>query len=90
MNMFYYTTYALLTLVALVSSQDIGCYVEGDCSGGPLVGFSTEEDSIACHIVCLDTANCDYWSFYKEDGTCLLYSEACVIVSTEWTVSGEV
>ena len=90
MNTFYYTTCALLMLASMVSSQGIGCYVEGDCSGGPLVGFSTEEDSVACHVVCLDTASCAYWTYYQDDGTCLLYSQICDLGNEDSTISGEV
>ena len=82
----------LACLLALVASavSELQCYVEGDCSGGPLVGFSVEQDSVSCHVVCQDTANCDYWTYYASDGTCLLYSEQCTLGGESATLSGEV
>ena len=83
--------FLLLLVASLASTQsNIGCYIEGDCSGGPLVGFSNEMDSIACHVECQDTPDCRYWSYYQDDGTCLLYSETCNIGNTEGTLSGDV
>ena len=85
---FFYLS-CLLVLASKVSAE-IGCYVEGDCSGGPLVGFSVEQDSIACHVVCMNSANCDYWTYFASDGTCLLYSEQCTLGAEAATLSGEV
>ena len=79
----------LLTSMAL-AMENIGCYIEGDCSGGPLVAFSTEGNAVTCHVECQDTPDCRYWTFYQDDGTCLLYSETCNVGPTPCTISGEV
>ena len=89
MNTLFYLT-CILALVFTTVAQDIGCYVEGSCSGGPLVGFSYEIDSIDCHVECLDTAACAYWTYYLNDATCLLYSETCHLTIEDSTLSGEV
>ena len=91
MNKSHLVCIIIISLASFSNCQDlIGCYIQGDCHGGPLVGFSTEQDSVACHVLCDDTASCDYWTFYTDDGTCLLYSETCDVGTEPGTISGEV
>ena len=84
---------AFLLLASVAAGQDM-CYEEGACYGGPLVGFSSEPDIIACHVQCQETPDCEFWTHYVEEGneleTCLLYSETCTLQDESNTFSGEV
>ena len=73
--------------------EDIGCYIEGECRNGTLVGFGATTDAIACHVMCEQEApSCVYWSFYSlDDGLCLLYSDVCVLDEiVDGVISGDV
>ena len=80
----------LCILRSMATSQEIGCYVEGDCSGDPVRTSTIVGDSIGCHVLCEEEVRCKYWTFYGDNSSCLLFSRIWNLGSTPNTISGEV
>ena len=85
-------TSAFLTLLLSAASAqtEIGCFVSGFCDGADLVSFSNEADADACHKFCFETPDCDYWTFYTDDGMCLNYKDTCDLQQSSDAISGDV
>ena len=83
----------LVPLLAISShSQEIGCFVDGECSGGVIVGNSQAANSNDCLLDCKDNPDCHYFTFLGDIPACLLY-DTCPELSTsdcEECVSGDV
>ena len=85
---------ALPLLVALdfkrVSCQDdIGCFEPLECLSGILVGLSIQDQPEGCLEYCRSIPDCQYFTHYGDDDTCMAYSN-CPDTSSDCTdcVSG--
>jgi hypothetical protein len=70
----------------------IGCFVVGECTGAPSVGFSIEDNVSDCLNYCKETGNCNYFTYSTEDDICFLMEDCDLISNGECSscVSGDV
>ena len=75
----------LLLALALVQSQsqEIGCFVEGECVNGTAVGISVVEDVWSCVQFCRDREACNHFTFDPAANNVCLALEDCPLLSTD-------
>jgi hypothetical protein len=85
----------LLLLVVLryqgVSGQDeIGCFKQLECLSANLVGLSLEDQPDGCLEYCRSIPDCQYFTHYGDDDTCMAFSD-CPETSSDCTdcISGK-
>ena len=54
-----------------------GCFEEGECRDSFAVGISHPGSTNACHDYCRATAGCNYFTYYTDEDTCILFND-CV------------
>ncbi len=73
----------LLLVVRAVTCDSPGCFEEGECTESLLLDqVDGVEDEQVCLDLCQENNDCEYFTYYADDGTCMILAN-CENFSTD-------
>ncbi len=75
-----FLSYEYLLTIFLFFAEEIGCFVNGECTESPYVQDWSVTDAQECLQLCQKFDGCEYFTYYGLDDYCLGFS-ACVELS---------
>ncbi len=66
---------AILFAPGIISQDEVGCFVEGECFDAQFVDQASAEDPYECLDYCQQTDGCLHFTHFSDSGACVAFAD---------------